>query len=111
MTDPIQKQLNELTIVVGQMKAGVDDIKRLQGDVVSLLRKHDRTDNRVDQLAAVVEEHEKELVTLREERIRAQERNNYRDWWLANWRSLLSLFALLSAVSIALWPSLKVFFK
>lgn len=111
MTDPIQKQLNELTIVVGQMKAGVDDIKRLQGDVVSLLRKHDRTDNRVDQLAAIVEKHEIELLALREERIRAQERSNYRDWWLANWRSLLSLFALLCAIGIALWPSLKVLLR
>lgn len=104
MSDPIQTQLNDLTIAVGQMIAGIDDIKKLQSDVVDLLRKHDRTDGRVDQLTALVEKHEIELTAVRTERIRTAARRENMQWWLNNWKNLLVVIATITTASVMLYP-------
>lgn len=106
MNDPIRTQLNDLTIAVGQMIAGIDDIKKLQSDVVDLLRKHDRTDHRVDQLTALVEKHELELTAVRTEHIRTAARREHTDWWLNNWKNLLVVVATATAASLIIYPQI-----
>lgn len=107
MTDSIQKQLTDLTIMVGRMNTGVDDIKRLQADVVDLLRKHDRTDGRLDHLADLVAKHEEELQNLRAERISTQARRDYLRWWISNWKNVAMLLMVFGAAILLMFPSLK----
>lgn len=104
MSDPIQQQLNDLTLAVGRVSAGVNDIKELQSDVVDLLRKHDRTADRVDQLTAITERHEKELAEIRKERITAAARREYLQWWISNWKSVSGGIATLIVASLLVYP-------
>lgn len=104
MSDPIQSQLNDLAIAVGQMIAGIDDIKKLQSDVVDLLRKHDRTDSRVDQLTSLVEKHELELIAVRTERISAAAKREQIKWWFNNWKNVAAVIAAVVAASLIAWP-------
>lgn len=107
MTDSIQKQLTDLTIMVGRMNTGVDDIKRLQADVVDLLRKHDRTDGRLDHLADLVAKHEEELQNLRAERISTQARRDYLRWWVSNWKNVALLAAIAASGLLFIFPGVK----
>lgn len=104
MSDQIQQQLNDLTLAVGRVSAGVNDIKDLQSDVVDLLRKHDRTADRVDQLTAITDRHEKELAEIRKERISAAARREYLQWWISNWKSVSTGVATLIAASLFIYP-------
>lgn len=104
MSDPIQQQLNDLTLAVGRVSAGVNDIKELQSDVVDLLRKHDRTADRVDQLTAIADRHEKELAEIRKERISAAARREYLQWWISNWKSVSTGIATLIVASLLVYP-------
>lgn len=107
MTDTMQKQMTELRIEVGQMKAGVDDMRRLQADVVELLRKHDRTDTKVEQLTDLVARHEDELQLLRTERISNEARRDYQRWWLSNWKNVALLLILIGGGILVMFPNLK----
>lgn len=104
MSDNIQTQLNDLTIAVGQMITGIDDIKKLQSDVVELLRAHDRTDSRVDSLATIVEKHENELTEIRKERIATAAKREHLNYWLGNWRNVVTVMVTILAAGVVLYP-------
>lgn len=100
----IQTQLNDLTISVGQTMSGINDIKKLQSDVVDLLRAHDRTDSRVDNLVTIVESHEEELKILSKERIEAAARRDHINYWLKNWRNIATAMVAILAAGLVIYP-------
>lgn len=100
----MQTQLNDLTIAVGQTMAGINDIKILQSDVVALLRAHDRTDGRLDNLVTIVENHEKELKILSKERIESAAKREHINYWLKNWRNIATAMVAILAAGLVIYP-------
>lgn len=103
----LNQHLIDLSTKVGKMQNSLDDMKTLQKDVVELLRKHDKTDGVISRLSAVVENHEKELNTLRYKRIGDAAKREYLLWWLNNWKNVALLFLTFAGAVTFIFPQLK----
>lgn len=109
----MSNEINRMSGVISQVSRTQDTMADIQKELVSLLRKHDHAETRIDfaekeagkQLMRI---ENLEVLTndLRDHNTKFKERRLHFEWWLSNWKSVAFVMLILVAVSALLFPNI-----